>query len=159
VDESVEKLAKKLLNEYKFSECHELIKHDVENGDPAALFIASHISLDPNESGEHFDKRRLKMITQAADAGYAEACRTLGFAYSHGDEVDVCFKKSAIYYERAISGGNRHAKFTYGFNLYYGVLTLEENQERGLRLINEAASEGHSLAISELELIEKNSSN
>jgi len=66
--QSIDK-ANKLYDEGLISELHEFIKPYLEINDPYALYLSSSYSLaEWNESAEEHDKRRVDLLSKAAEA-------------------------------------------------------------------------------------------
>ena len=106
-----------------------------------------------NESDEGFETRSVALLKAASEGGLADASYRLGVLYLYGDMVAEQDQLSSFYFERAISQGHSHSKFTHGFNLYYGTDQNKQDKPRGLQLLKEAADEGIELAAEELKII------
>lgn len=77
-----------------------------------------------------------------------------GVNYLYGDDVGQSYKDEAKYFERAISQGHTHTKFTFGYSLYYGTDQNTVDKVRGLALMKEAAFEGSEAAKIELQIVQ-----
>jgi len=133
---------------------YELLSPYLEQNDAYAQFLYSSFSLESaGETDEEFEARSMKLLEGASEGGVAEASYRLGVIYLYGDIVDISSKSSSDYFERAIVQGHSHSKFTYGFNLYYGVGDIKQDKVRGLKLMEDAAQEGVEPARDELNII------
>ncbi len=134
-------------------ELYQLIEPFLAAKDPYAQLLYSSFSLERlNESDEQFEARSAALLAEASEGGLGEASYRLGVLYLYGDSPDS--QKSNDYFERAIAQGHSHTKFTYGFNLYYGVNSSAREKLRGRQLIEQAAQEGVQAALDELKLIQ-----
>ena len=132
---------------------YELIAPFLATNDPSAQLLYSSFSLERlNESDEDFETRSVALLKAASEGGLADASYRLGVLYLYGDMVAEQ-DESSFYFERAISQGHSHSKFTHGFNLYYGTGHNKQDKTRGLQLLKEAADEGIELATEELKII------
>ena len=154
MENEVKQQAEELLENGEVEALYELLKPYLEQNDAYAQFLYSSFSLESSgETDEQFEARSMKLLESASEGGVAEASYRLAVIYLYGDFVDTNSKSSSEYFERAISQGHSHSKFTYGFNLYYGLGDVKQDKARGLVLLEEAAQEGVELAREELKII------
>jgi len=154
VDNHIKQQADALLDAGELVELYELLAPYLEQGDGYAQFLYSSFSLEIlNETEDEFEARSMQLLNSASEAGIAEASYRLGVIYLYGDFVENNSKRSSDYFERAIAQGHSHSKFTYGFNLYYGVGDVQQDKAKGLQLMQQAAQEGVTLAADELSII------
>ena len=154
MENSIREKAEALLEEGELVELYALLAPYLEQGDGYAQFLYSSFSLESlNETEDEFEARSMQLLNSASEAGIAEASYRLGVIYLYGDFVENNSTRSSDYFERAIAQGHSHSKFTYGFNLYYGVGDVQQDKAKGLRLLQEAAQEGIALAADELKMI------
>ena len=152
MENEIKQKAEALLDEGEVEALYTLLAPYLEQGDAYAQFLYSSFSLESTgETEEEFEARSMKLLEQASEGGVAEASYRLGVMGLYGDFANA--KSSSEYFERAIAQGHSHSKFTYGFNLYYGVSDLKQDKARGLKLMEEAAQEGVELAAEELKII------
>lgn len=158
MENHVKQNAETLLDKGDLVELYELLVPYLEQGDAYAQFLYSSFSLESlNESDEEFEVRSIQLLKSASDGGIAEASYRLGVIYLYGDFVENNSKSSSDYFERAIAQGHSHSKFTYGFNLYYGVGDVPQDKTKGILLMEAAAQEGITLAAEELKIIHSRS--
>jgi len=154
METSIREKADQLFENGDVEELYELIAPFIEANDPYAQLLYSSFSLERlNESDEDFEKRSVALLKAASEGGLADASYRMGVLYLYGDMVAEQGESSAFYFERAISQGHSHSKFTHGFNLYYGTDQTPQNKPRGLQLLQEAADERIELAAEELKII------
>ena len=154
MENEVKQQAEELLENGEVEALYELLTPYLEQNDAYAQFLYSSFSLESSgETDEQFEARSMKLLESASEGGVAEASYRLAVIYLYGDFVDTNSKSSSEYFERAISQGHSHSKFTYGFNLYYGLGDVKQDKARGLVLLEEAAQEGVELAREELKII------
>lgn len=152
MDSTIKEQAEQLLEEGEVESLYQLIEPFIKANDPYALFLYSSFSLEClNESDDDFEKRSVELLKAASEGGLAEASYRLGVLYLYSDLAAGEDQTSSTYFERAISQGHSHSKFTYGFSLYYEQ--TGQAKVRGLQLLQEAAAEGVELAVEELKLI------
>lgn len=150
----IQEKANQLFEDGELEELYQLIAPFIEANDPYAQLLYSSFSLERlNESDDDFEKRSVTLLKAASEGGLADASYRLGVLYLYGDMTSGTDGNSSVYFERAISQGHSHSKFTYGFNLYYGTDQTAQNKPRGLQLLKEAAEEGITLAEDELKII------
>jgi TPR repeat protein len=154
METSIREKADQLFENGDVEELYELIAPFIEANDPYAQLLYSSFSLERlNESDDDFEKRSVALLKAASEGGLADASYRLGVLYLYGDMVAGQDESSSFYFERAISQGHSHSKFTHGFNLYYGTDQNPQNKPRGLQLLKEASDEGIELAKEELKII------
>jgi TPR repeat protein len=154
METTLKEQADQLLENGDVEELYQLIAPFIEANDPYAQLLYSSFSLERlNESDDDFEKRSVTLLKAASEGGLADASYRLGVLYLYGDMTSGTDENSSVYFERAISQGHSHSKFTYGFNLYYGTDQTVQNKPRGLQLLKEAAEEGITLAEDELKII------
>jgi len=103
--------ASKLFDNGKFTELYEFISVFVEAREPNALYFYSKISLSEwNESGDQFDQRRLKLLSESSDGGIGEASYQLACCYLYGEGLEIDRDKAEFYIDRAIEAGHASAK-------------------------------------------------
>ena len=150
---SIKEKADQLFEDGEVEELYQLIEPLLASNDPYAQLLYSSFSLERlNESDEDFEARSLALLKSASEGGLADASYRLGVLYLYGDAPVNSGENQSVYFERAITQGHSHSKFTYGFNLYYGTET-KQDKPRGLQLLKEAADEGIELAKEELKII------
>ena len=155
MENAIKQKADALLDEGEVEALYELLAPFLEQNDAYAQFLYSGFSLESTgETEEEFEARSMRLLEQASEGGVAEASYRLGVIGLYGDFADANAKSSSEYFERAIAQGHSHSKFTYGFNLYYGVSDIQQDKTRGLQLMEEAAQEGVALASDELKIIQ-----
>ncbi len=154
MDTNIRTKADQLFENGDVEELYELIAPFIAANDPYAQLLYSSFSLERlNESDEDFEKRSVALLKSASEGGLADASYRLGVLYLYGDMIAEQDESSTFYFERAISQGHSHSKFTHGFNLYYGNNQTKQDKPRGLQLLKEAADEGIELAAEELKII------
>jgi TPR repeat protein len=154
MDTNIKEKADQLFEDGDLEALYELIAPFIAANDPYAQLLYSSFSLERlNESDDDFEKRSVELLKSASEGGLADASYRLGVLYLYGDLAAEQEQKSSFYFERAISQGHSHSKFTHGFNLYYGTDQTAQNKPRGLQLLKEAADEGIELAAEELKII------
>ena len=154
MDTNIRTKADQLFENGDVEELYELIAPFIAANDPYAQLLYSSFSLARlNESDEDFEKRSVALLKSASEGGLADASYRLGVLYLYGDMIAEQDESSTFYFERAISQGHSHSKFTHGFNLYYGNNQTKQDKPRGLQLLKEAADEGIELAAEELKII------
>lgn len=154
MENDIKQKAEALLDEGEVEALYELLAPYLEQNDAYAQFLYSSFSLETTgETEEEFEERSMHLLERASEGGVAEASYRLGVIGLYGDFADPKAKSASEYFERAIAQGHSHSKFTYGFNLYYGVGDLKQDKARGLTLMEEAAQEGVGLARDELNII------
>jgi len=152
MDTAIQHQAEQLLENGELEELYQLLSPFLAAKNPYAQLLYSSFSLERlNESDEQFEARSAALLAEASAGGLGEASYRLGVLYLYGEAPDA--KKSNDYFERAITQGHSHTKFTYGFNLYYGVSSSAQEKLRGRQLIEQAAQEGVQAALEELKLI------
>jgi TPR repeat protein len=60
----------------------------LKDGDLDARYLACGFSIDPNETGEAFDLRRLQELKALASEWHRASLVDLAWAYRHGDDVE-----------------------------------------------------------------------
>jgi TPR repeat protein len=154
METNIREKADQLFESGEVEELYQLIEPFIEANDPYALFLYSSFSLERlNESDDEFERRSVELLKTASEGGLADASYRVGVLYLYGDLATEKDQQSSFYFERAISQGHSHSKFTYGFSLYYGTDQTKQNKPRGLQLLKEAAEEGIKLAEEELKII------
>ncbi len=154
MENPIKQQAEELLENGEVEALYELLSPYLEKNDPYAQFLYSSFSLESTgETEEEFEVRSMKLLETASEGGIAEASYRLGVIYLYGDFADNVSKSSSDYFERAITQGHSHSKFTYGFNLYYGFGDVKQDKTRGVMLLEEAAKEGVASAVEELKII------
>lgn len=154
MDTNIRTKADQLFENGDVEELYDLIAPFIAANDPYAQLLYSSFSLERlNESDEDFEKRSVTLLKAASEGGLADASYRLGVLYLYGDMIAEQDESSTFYFERAISQGHSHSKFTHGFNLYYGNDQTKQDKPRGLQLLKEAADEGIELAAEELKII------
>jgi TPR repeat protein len=149
---AIRETANELLEAGELEELYQLLSPFLAANDPYAQLLYSSFSLERlNESDEQFEARSAALLAEASEGGLGEASYRLGVLYLYGESPDA--NKSNDYFERAITQGHSHTKFTYGFNLYYGVSSSAQEKLRGRQLIEQAAQEGVQAALEELKLM------
>ena len=94
--------------------------------------------------------KALELWQRAGELGCADAYASIGYAYHHGDGVEVDKKKAKNYWELAAIGGNIGARH----NL--GVYEAEEdNMERALNHFMIAANGGYNRSLKEIRSMYK----
>jgi TPR repeat protein len=154
MEPNIREQADQLFESGELEELYQLIAPFIEANDPYAQLLYSSFSLERlNESDDDFEQRSVELLKAASEGGLADASYRLGVLYLYGDMAAEQGQSSSFYFERAISQGHSHSKFTHGFNLYYGTDQTEQNKPKGLQLLKEAADEGIALAAEELKII------
>ncbi len=154
MEELIKSQALNFEKEGNLDELYKLIKPYIEAEDVFALNLYSCFSLTSfNETDEEFTQRSIKLKTLASKGGIANASYRMGVNHLYGDDVEQSYKKASMFFERAIEQGDSYTKFIYGFSLYYGKDGNNRDENKGLSLMEEAATEGIEKAIKELEYI------
>jgi len=154
METTIREQADQLFESGELEELYQLIAPFIEANDPYAQLLYSSFSLERlKESDDDFEQRSVELLKAASEGGLADASYRLGVLYLYGDLASEQDRSSSLYFERAISQGHSHSKFTHGFNLYYGTDQTEQNKPKGLQLLKEAADEGIELAKEELKII------
>lgn len=152
MDTAIQQQAEQLFEDGELEELYQLLAPLLATKDPYAQLLYSSFSLERlNESDEQFEARSAALLAEASEGGLGEASYRLGVLHLYGESPDA--KKSNDYFERAITQGHSHTKFTYGFNLYYGASSSAQEKLRGRQLIEQAAQEGVQAALDELKLM------
>lgn len=150
----IKQKAEALLENGEVEVLYELLSPYLQQNDAYAQFLYSSFSLESScETDDEFEARSMRLLESASEGGVAEASYRLGVMYLYGNFVNDSSKSSNDYFERAIAQGHSHSKFTYGFNLFYGLGDVKQDKRRGLTLLEEAAREGVELAREELKII------
>lgn len=154
MENEIKQQAEALLENGEVEALYELLSSYLAQNDAYAQFLYSSFSLESTgETDEEFEARSMRLLESASEGGVAEASYRLGVIYLYGDFIETNSKSSSDYFERAIAQGHAHSKFTYGFNLYYGLGDVKQDKARGLTLLEQAAQEGVELAREELKII------
>lgn len=154
MENEIKQKAEALLENGEVEALYELLSPYLEQNDAYAQFLYSSFSLESSgETDDEFEARSMKLLECASEGGVAEASYRLGVMGLYGDSADASAKSSSEYFERAIAQGHSHSKFTYGFNLYYGISDIKQDKARGLKLMEDAAQEGVEIAREELKII------
>jgi TPR repeat protein len=109
---------------------------------PGALYLYSRFSIAEKESEKEFEMRSIRMLREAADAGYLPAVYSLAICHEVGDLVEADPGYAASLFKAAADKGYPKAKFRHGLNVYYGSNGVNQNTAQGLELIRAAAEEG-----------------
>ncbi|MCO7226013.1 tetratricopeptide repeat protein [Pleionea sp. CnH1-48] len=134
--------AQTLMSNGELQALYDLLRPFIEQNEPNALLFYSSFTLDDwNESDEVFMQRSFSNLQQASKAGLAEASYQLAAHYLYGEDT-FDLQQATHYFENAIEQHHPLAEFTYGYSLYYGLNGLTADQERGLRLLKSASSQG-----------------
>ena len=150
----IKQKAEALLEDGEVEALYDLLLPYLEQNDPYAQFLYSSFSLESTgETDDEFESRSINLLESASVGGVAEASYRLGVIYLYGNSADQSSKSASDYFERAIAQGHLYSKFTYGFNLYYGIGDVKQDKSRGLVLLEQAAREGLELASDELKII------
>lgn len=154
MENEIKQQAEALLENGEVEVLYELLSPYLAQNDAYAQFLYSSFSLESTgETDDEFEARSMTLLESASEGGVAEASYRLAVIYLYGDFVENNSKSSSEYFERAIAQGHSHSKFTYGFNLYYGLGDVKQDKARGLTLLEQAAQEGVELARDELKII------
>lgn len=154
MENEIKQKAEALLENGEVEALYELLSPYLEQNDAYAQFLYSSFSLESSgETDDEFEARSMKLLESASEGGVAEASYRLGVMGLYGDSADASARSSSEYFERAIAQGHSHSKFTYGFNLYYGVSDIKQDKTKGLKLMEDAAHEGVEIAREELKII------
>ena len=154
MDNDLKRKALELSDKGETQKLYQLIKPFIDVEDPFAINLYSTFSMtESGETEEEFSERSIRLKTQASENGIADASYRMGVNFLYGDDVPQSFKEAVKYFERAISQGHTHTKFTFGFSLYYGTDENPVDKKRGFSLLEEAALEGSEGAKKELQLI------
>jgi len=103
-------------------------KKRVEAGDPIAIYNQGNHYQDGTYGYPQDLTKALEYWHRAGELGYAEAYSCIGYAYQHGEGVEVDKKKARHYYELSAMGGNEVARNNLGF------MEIEAgNFDRGLK--------------------------
>lgn len=117
----------------------ELLEPLVEEGDAAALFYTSKISLTVEETLYDFEARSFKQLMRSADCGYAPAIHELGVQYDSGEFVSKDAKKAAQFFKRAAEKGHPHSQWIYGLDLLYGSNGIKKDESLGVDYVKKSA--------------------
>lgn len=139
-------------------ELHEYLKPFLDIDDPYAIYLSSTYSLKEwNETVEEMDERSVDCLLKASEAGVAPAMYRLSSAYFTGEVLDVDLRLYKYYLDKAFELGFGPAKLTVGVNHYYGLNGYPEENDKGQKLVREAASEKVEHAAYYLEKIQSDS--
>ena len=155
MDNDLKQNAEALLENGEVEALYDLLLPFLEQNDAYAQFLYSSFSLESTgETEDEFEARSMKLLERASEGGVAEASYRLGVMGLYGDFAAATAKSASEYFERAIAQGHSYSKFTYGFNLYYGVGDIKQDKTRGLQLMEAAAQDGIEPAREELKIIQ-----
>ena len=97
--------------------------------------------------------KALELYLRAGELGYTEAYCFVGYAYSHGQGVEVDKKKAKHYWELASMRGNVNARYNLGVGehnagnmdraLKHYLIATESGSSNSLRIIKDLYSDGH----------------
>jgi TPR repeat protein len=87
---------------------------------------------------ESFEKRRIDLVRNAAEAGHARAQFTLGQMYEPDAELPADAAMSAYWFEKSALQGYPYAQWVHGLNLLNGT-GLDRNEALALDFIRRAA--------------------
>jgi len=124
-------------------EAYRLLMPLLAEGDPAAQFLYSSFSFANEESTDEFEARSVRLLRMASDAGYPPAMYALAVRYDIGDAMvirDVA--KADALFKAAADAGHPRAKLIHGTALFYGANDVEQDEAKGLLLIEQAAADG-----------------
>lgn len=117
-----------------------LIKPHIKRNDPDALYIYSCFTLPEwREDEAKFNKRRIKYLHKAADAGFINAFYELGLHYHTGQGAEKDRVKAAQLFQIAAEKGHDISKLYYGLDLFYGSYGIEKNEDLGIIFVQQAA--------------------
>ena len=92
--------------------------------------------------------KALELFHRAGELGYAKAYNNLGYAYEHGEGVEVDKEKARHYYELAAMGGGVTARHNLGMYEYKAG-----NMERVIRHLMIAARSGYAKSLNNIKLL------
>eukprot|EP00092_Neocalanus_flemingeri_P007832 GFUD01008453.1.p1 GENE.GFUD01008453.1~~GFUD01008453.1.p1 ORF type:complete len:435 (-),score=102.87 GFUD01008453.1:232-1536(-) len=100
------------------------------------------------------DIKGIHQLTQSASLGCSISQFYLGQAYEQGHMVNRDMKEAARYYKEAADGGHVEAKYNLGVFYLRGDGGCEFSEEKGIKLVQEAAKEGLGEAVAALDISE-----
>ena len=90
-------------------------------------------------------RKGYSLYEQAVENSSTEAANQLGFAYQHGQGIDVDYKKAIKYYKIAAEGDEPIAQYNLGF-MYYNGLGVAKDEKQALKWIKMSAENDHTVA-------------
>lgn len=85
------------------------------------------------------------LYEQSVENGSTDAANELGYAYQHGDGIEVDYSKAIKYYQIAAEGDEPIAQYNLGF-MYYNGLGISKDEKQALKWIKMSAENDHSTA-------------
>ena len=123
----------------------------VEMNDPIAIFNLG-VYYSDGEYGYPQDHiKALELWQKAAGLGNAEAYASIGYAYHHGDGVEVDNKKAKYYYELAAMKGDASARYNLG-----NAEKKAGNIDRAIKHYLIASRSGYSDSLKQIQRIYSN---
>ena len=125
----------------------------MEAGDPIAMYNQGNYYRDGRLGFPQDVNKALELYHQAGELGYTEAYCFVGYAYLHGDGVEVDEKKAKHYWELAAMRGNVNARYNLGYmerragNMdraaKHFMIAVRGGESESLELIKQMYSDGH----------------
>ena len=84
----------------------------------------------------------LKIFSELANQGYADAQNNLGFMYENGQGVAKDYRQALLWYQKAVSQEHIDAQYNLGF-MYANGLGVAQDYRQALLWYQKAASQGH----------------
>lgn len=119
------------------------------------MFLYSSFSLKDDETEEEFDKRRLGLLVESSELGYAPAIYALAVCYYYGEGVEENRELSSSLFQLAAEKGHGKAKLSHAQNLFYGINGVKENRELAFEYVREAIEENIERAMDVLKGFEE----
>ncbi|MFZ6800966.1 hypothetical protein [Undibacterium sp. Di24W] len=93
----------------------------IEKNCADAIYLYSTFSFYRKESSEEFEKRRIRLLEQATNLGYAKAACDLAYCFKYGNSVDQNLEKASLLFKFAAEAGDSHAKLEHGLDLFFWI--------------------------------------
>lgn len=113
----------------------------VECKNAEAMFLYAIFSINGDETEDEFDKRRLSLLSESSELGYAPAIYGLAVCYYYGDGVEENRELSSSLFQLAAEKGYGKAKLSHAQNLFYGVNGVTKNRQLAYEYVHEAIAE------------------
>ena len=133
-------------------ECDIKMKKRMEADDPIAIYeIGKYYSNGTNGFAQDYTKA-LELWHKAGELGHVEAYHTIGYAYKHGNGVEMDKEKALYYTELAAMGGDADARFSladsegsvgnFGRAMKHMIIAIEGGHSTALEMIQRMYKNG-----------------
>ena len=129
------------------------IKKRVKLNDPIAINNLGNYYRDGRNGHRQDHKKAFELYHRAGELGHATAYCSIGYAYQHGEGVEVDKKKAVYYYELAAMGEDAIARYNLGLiekragnydrALKHFMIAVRDGHSRSLKMIKEFYSRGY----------------